>query len=148
MSFRQTQAQPDAYACLLRKKKIVDKISVTTPHQHPKQARVEQRKISGKNVYPTKQCPNGKDGASITDPKDIANEHAATFTDNSYSAHYNVRFQTIKVQVERARIVFTSDNTEVYNKPVRLGNLRCFMLKATPQTLPWVHIKDPQRDPE
>ena len=29
-----------------------------------------------------------KDGVSITSPKDIANEHAAAFTDNSSSAHY------------------------------------------------------------
>ena len=45
------------------------------------------RKISGKNVCPSKQYLNGKDGAPITDPRDIANEHAAAFTDNSSSAH-------------------------------------------------------------
>ena len=78
------------------------------------------RKISGKNVCPPKQYLKGKDGAPITDPKDIANKHAAAFTDNSSSAHYSATFQTIKAQYEWARIDFTSDNTEVYNKPFRL----------------------------
>ena len=88
------------------------------------------RKISGKNVCPPKQYLNGKDGAPITDPKDIATEHAVAFTDNSSSAHYSARFQTIKAQDERARIDFTSDNTEVYNKPFRLRDLRHSILKA------------------
>ena len=90
------------------------------------------RKISGKNVCPPKQYLNGKDGAPITDPKDIANEHAAAFTDNSSSAHYSARFQTIKAQDERAWIDFTSDNTEVYNKPFRFRDLRYSILKAKP----------------
>ena len=88
------------------------------------------RKISGKNVCPPKQYLNGKDGAPITDPKDIANEHAAAFTDNSSSTRYSARFQTIKAQDERALIDFTSDNTEVYNKPFRLRDLRHSILKA------------------
>ena len=91
------------------------------------------RKISGKNVCPPKQYLNGKDGAPITDPKDIANEHAAASTDNSSSAHYSARFQIIKAQDERARIDFTSKNTEVYNKPFRLRYLRCSILEAKPR---------------
>ena len=85
------------------------------------------------NVCPPKQYLKGKDGAPITDPKDIANEHAAAFTDNSSSAHYSARFQTIKAQDERARIDSTSDNTEVYNKPFRLRDLRRSILKAKPR---------------
>ena len=91
------------------------------------------RKISGKNVCPPKQYLNGKDGTPITDPKHIANEHAAAFTDNSSSARYSARFQTIKAQDERARIDFTSHNTEVYNKPFRLRYLRRSILKAKPR---------------
>ena len=91
------------------------------------------RKISGKNICPPKQYLNGKDGAPITDPKNIANEHAAAFADNSSSANYNARFQTIKAQDERVRIDFTSDNTEVYNKPFRLRNLRRSIQKAKPR---------------
>ena len=91
------------------------------------------RKISGKNVCPPKRYLNGKDGASITDPKSIANEHAAAFTDNSSSAHYSARFQAIKEQDEKVQIDFTSDNTEVYNKPFRLRDLRRSILKAKPR---------------
>ena len=42
--------------------------------------------ISYNPICPPKQCQNGKNGTTITDPKDIANEHAV-FTDNSSSAH-------------------------------------------------------------
>ena len=85
-----------------------------------------------KNVCPPKQYLNGEDGAPITDPKDIANEHAAAFADNSSSAHYSARFQTIKAQDERVRMDFTSDNTEVYNLPFRLRDLRRSILRAKP----------------
>ena len=70
---------------------------------------------------------------SITSPKDIAKEHAAAFADNSSSVHYSTKFQTIKAHGERARIDFTSDNTEVYNKPLRLRDLRRSILKAKPR---------------
>ena len=90
------------------------------------------RKISGKNVCPPKQYQKGKDGAPITDPEDIANENAAAFTHDPSSAHYSVRFQTIKAQDERVRIDYTSDNTEVYNKSFRLIDLRRSILKAKP----------------
>ena len=88
--------------------------------------------MSGKNICPPKQYLNGKDGAAITNPKDIANEHAAAFTDNSSSAHYSATFQTIKVREEKVKIDFTSDNTEVYNKPFRLRDLRRSIMKAKP----------------
>ena len=90
------------------------------------------RKISGKNICPPKQYLNGKNGTTITDPKDIANENAAVFTDNS-SAHYSATFQTIKEQEERVKIDFTSDNSKVYNKPFWLRDLRRSIMKAKPR---------------
>ena len=74
------------------------------------------RKISGKNICPPKQYLNGKNGTTITDPKYIANEHAAVFTDNSSSAHYSATFQAIKEQEEKVKIGFTSNNSEVYKQ--------------------------------
>ena len=71
------------------------------------------RKISGKIICPPKQYLNGKNGTTITDPKDIANKHAAVFIDNSSSADYSATFQAIKEQEEKVKIDFTSDNTEV-----------------------------------
>ena len=62
------------------------------------------RKISGKNICPPKQYLNGRNGTTITDPIDIANEHAAVFTDNSSSAHYSATFQAIKEQEEKVKL--------------------------------------------
>ena len=86
-----------------------------------------------RRLCPPKQFLNGKNGTTITDPKDIANEHAAVFTDNSSSAQYSATFQAIKEQEEKVKIDFTSDNTEVCNKPFRLRDLRRSIMKAKPR---------------
>ena len=131
-AFRRSQAQA---RWLFNQKKrqswaeYVSKLSTNTPIKHVWD---RVRKISGKNICPPKQYLNGKDGAAITNPKDIANEHAAAFTDNSSSTHYSATFQTIKVQEEKVKIDFTSDNTEVYNKPFRLRDLRRSIMEAKP----------------
>ena len=70
---------------------------------------------------------------TITSPKDIANEHAATFAENSSSAHYCPRFQTIKEREERSDVDFRSDNTEKYNKTFKLRDLRRAIKKAKPR---------------
>ena len=108
----------------------VSKLNSNTPITHVWN---RLRKISGKDVCSPKQYLNGKDGVSITRPKVIANEHAAAFADNSSSAHYSTKFQTIKAHNDRARIDFTSDNTDVYNNPFRLRDLRRSILKAKPR---------------
>ena len=131
-AFRRSQAQ--ARRLFNQKKRqswaeYVSKLSTNTPIKHVWD---RVRKISGKNICPPKQYLNGKDGAVITNPKDIANEHAVAFTDTSSSAHYSATFLTIKVQEEKVRIVFMSDNTEVYNKPFRLRDLRQSTMKAKP----------------
>ena len=64
---------------------------------------------------------------------DIANKHAAAFTDNSSSAHYGTTLQAIKEQEEKIKIDFTSDNTKVYNRPFRLRELRQSIMKAKPR---------------
>ena len=91
------------------------------------------RKILSKNICPPKRYLNGKNDTTITDPKDIANEHAAVFTDNSSSVHCSASFQAMKEQEEKVKIDFTSDNTEVYNKPFRLRDLMRSIMKAKPR---------------
>ena len=59
--------------------------------------------------------------------------NAVTFTDNSSSSHYSATFQAIKEQEVMVKIDFTSDNTEVYNKPFRLRDLRWSIMKAKPR---------------
>ena len=119
-AFRRSQAK--ARRLFNQKKRqswteYVSKLSTDTPIKHVWD---RVREISGKNVGAPKQYLNGKNGTAITNPKDIANEHAAAFTDNSSSAHYSATFQAIKEQEEMVKIDFTSDNTEVYNKSFRL----------------------------
>ena len=80
------------------------------------------RIISGKNVCPPKRYLNVTNGVSITDPKGIATEHAA---------HYSARVQNIKIQDE-VQTDFTSYNTDVYNKPFRLRDLRHSILETKP----------------
>ena len=127
-AFRRSQAKARR---LFNQKKLqswaeyVSKLSAETPIKHVWD---RVRRISGKNVCPPKQYLNGKNGTTITEPKDIANKHAAVFTDNS-SAHYSATFQAIKEQ-EEVKFDFTSDNTEVYNKPCRLRDLRRSIMKA------------------
>ena len=94
---------------------------------------IEWGKHLAKNICPPKQYLNGKNGTNITDPKDIANEHAAVFTDNSSFAHYSATFQARKEQEEKVKIDFTSDNTEVYNKHFRLRDLKWSIMKAKPR---------------
>ena len=65
--------------------------------------------------------------------KILLHKHAAVFTDNSSSAHYSATFQAIKEKEEKVKIDFTSDNTEVYNKPFRLRYLRWSIMKAKPR---------------
>ena len=132
-AFRRSQAK--ARRLFNQKKRqswaeYVSKLSAKTPI---KQVWDRVRKMSGKNICPLKQYLNGKNGTTITDPKYIANEHAAVFTDNSSSAHYSATFQAIKEQEKRVKIDFTSDNTEVYNKPFLLRYLRRSIMKAKPR---------------
>ena len=119
------------YDYLLSKKreswtKNVTKLNTNTTI---KQVWDRMRKISGKNVCQPKLYFNGKDGASITDTKCIANENATPFSYNYSSAHYSARFHEIKEQDEKVQIHFISD-TKVYTKPYRLRDLRCSILKA------------------
>ena len=132
-AFRRSQAQARRLFNLKKHQSWADyvsKLSTDTPIKHVWD---RTRKISGKNICPPKQYLNRKDGTAITNPKDNANEHAAAFTNNSSSAHYSATFQTIKGQEEMVEIDFTSHNTEVYNKPFRLSDLRRSIMKAKPR---------------
>ena len=77
--------------------------------------------------------------------------------DNS-SAHYSATFPAIKEQEETVKIDFTSDNTEVYNKPFWFQAINhvgkaprtwnCWDPQQSAETsLRW-HSEDPKRDPK
>ena len=131
--FRRSQAKARRLFNQKKRQSWAEYVSKLSVETHIKHVWDRVRKISGKNICPPKQYLNGKNGTTITDPKDIANEHGAVFTDNSSSAHYSATFQTIKEQEERVKIDFTSYNTEVSNKTFRLRDLRWSIMKAKPR---------------
>ena len=70
------------------------------------------------------QYLSGKNGATITKPKDITDEHAEAFAGNP------ILFQPIKEQGVKVRLDFSADNTEFYKALFRLRDLRQLILKA------------------
>ena len=132
-ALRRSQAKARRLFNQKKRQSWAEYVSKLSAETHIKHVWDRVRKISDKNIHPPKQFLNGKNGITITDPKDIANEHAAVFTDNSSSAQYSATFQTLKEQEEKVKIDFTSDNTEVYNKPFRLRDLRRSIMKAKPR---------------
>ena len=69
-------------------------------------------------------------GKLITDKKQIANLLASTISNNSSSQHDSPKFQAIKMQKETKSVKFASDNTEDYNKPFSLLELKQALQKS------------------
>ena len=63
-------------------------------------------------------------------PRDIANTIGEAISFNSSSAHYSPKFQHIKNRQERHPHIFQSDNTEPYNQPLSIDELRTALGKA------------------
>jgi len=66
----------------------------------------------------------------ITDIQDISNELAHTFSDNSSSHNYSVRFQSFRNQAETQHLRFKSNNSESYNNPFLIEELSDAISKA------------------
>lgn len=60
----------------------------------------------------------------------MANSLAQTFADNSSTNNYSDKFQTHKQKTEQNHINFTSNNSEHYNKPITIEELRQSLQKA------------------
>ena len=60
----------------------------------------------------------------ITDEKDIANHLAETFSQNSSTKKQSKSFQIIKTKAEKVKIKFQSKNTESYNQPFSVAELK------------------------
>ena len=87
------------------------------------------RKIKGKGGSPSVKHIE-KNGKKITQPRDIANTIGEAISFNSSSAHYSSKFQRIKNRQERHPLIFQSDNTEPYNQPFSMDELRTALGKA------------------
>ena len=66
----------------------------------------------------------------ITDKKDIANHLAENFSQNSSAKYQSKSFQIIKTKAEKVQIKFQSKNTESYNQPFSIAELKESLNKA------------------
>ena len=80
-------------------------------------------KIKGKNSDGSVKCLKVND-IIISDKKEIANVLADTFHKNSSADHYCSEFQSIKNKAELNSIQFPEINTQDYNLPFRLDELK------------------------
>ena len=73
-------------------------------------------KIPGKNNNtPAKHFTHNN--LKMTDEKDIANDLAETFSQNSSAKKQSESFQIIKTKAEKVKIKFQNKNTKSYNQP-------------------------------
>ena len=86
-------------------------------------------KLKNKNTNSTAQCLK-HDNEIITNKKEIANILADTNSKNSSSDHYSTDFPKIKAVKERTPCNFKSDNSECYNEPFSLMELKDALLKC------------------
>ena len=87
------------------------------------------RKITGKNNNtPTKHLTHNN--LKITDNKDIANHLTKNFLLNSSAKNQSKSFQIIKTKAEKVKIKFQRKNTESYNQPFSIAELKESLNKA------------------
>ena len=65
-----------------------------------------------------------KNNNKITNKKDIADELAITFSKNSSAKHGNEKFAKFKQKAEKLKLNFKSNNTESYNLPFTIEELK------------------------
>ena len=81
------------------------------------------RKITGQNNNTlTKHLTHNN--LKIIDEKDIANHLTETFSQNSSPKNQSKSFQIIKTKAEKVKIKFQSKNTETYNQPFSISELK------------------------
>ena len=99
-------------------------VSKLTTRTHVKHAWEMIRKISGKQQTSTTVHLNKRDGTKCTERQGIANLLADEFEYNSSSSHYSPAFRAFKDLAEKQKLDFLSDNTEDYNNPFVLSELK------------------------
>ena len=87
------------------------------------------RKIQGKGKSSSLGHLN-VNNKKVTSKKDISNNLADAFSKNSSSENYTQKFKNIKQQKEKRNLKFSSDNSETYNQPFSLSELKDALSKA------------------
>ena len=87
------------------------------------------RKIQGKGKSSSLGHLN-VNNKKVTSKKDISNTLADAFSKNASSENYTQKFKNIKQQKEKRNLKFSSDNSEIYNQPFSLSELKDALSKA------------------
>ena len=87
------------------------------------------RKIQGKGKSSSLGHLN-VNNEKVTSKKDMSNTLADAFSKNSSSENYTKKIKNIKQQKEKRNLKFSSDNSETYNQPFSLPELKDALSKA------------------
>ena len=87
-------------------------------------------KINGKRANQSISHLNNPDGSKCTEKQDIVQLLAYEFEKNSSSNHYSPTFKIYKTTAEKQRLNFSSNNTEDYNIPFSLNELKVSLNKC------------------
>ena len=87
------------------------------------------RKIKGKDTSNTVHHLSVND-RDVTSHRDIANALADNFSHNSSSAFSTYAFASVRKKADKQTIKVSSDNAEVYNKPLSMEELRDALRRA------------------
>ena len=90
---------------------------------------IESVKIKGKDTSNTVHHLSVID-RDVTSHRDIANALADNFSHTSSSAFSTDAFASVRKKAEKQTIKFSSDNAEVYNKPLSMEELRDALRRA------------------
>ena len=107
-------------------KDYIEKINFSTS---PKAVWRMVRGITGKTkAAPVKHLSSNS--IEVTEEKDIVEKLAEKFSENSSSKNYNSQFQRVKENAEKNKLKFDSDNSEEYNIPFSLVELKNSIQKS------------------
>ena len=87
------------------------------------------RKIQGKGKSSSLGHLN-VNNKKVTSKKDISKTPAHAFSKNFSSENYTQKFKNIKQQKEKRNLKFSSNNSETYNQPFSLSELKDAFSKA------------------
>ena len=88
------------------------------------------RKVSGKNKKSECVHIKSSNGNMCYSTKDISNALGGNFQKYSSSSNYSQQFQDIKMEKERENLNFQSQNSEKYNLPFKLSELKNSLNKS------------------
>ena len=129
-TYRQARAKARQTIKKAKRETLQDYVSKLKNETPSKKVWDMVRKIQGKQTqYPTIHLKKS-DGGKCTEKKDITNTLAEEFNKNSSPEKHSLTFQNIKKETEKEKLDFSSNNTEKYNMPFTLSELKKALNKS------------------